>query len=62
MEKKTDHPEQGKIDKTSAPIAAAALGIGSLALIPSLLILFVLAAVSFYGVRFVWQLVQILAS
>lgn len=60
MKEQTDLAQQKKPDITSAPIATVAFGLGVLGLIPSLLILFILCAVSFHGVRFVWRLLQLL--
>jgi hypothetical protein len=49
-------------DAAATPIAVAAFGLGALGLIPALLVLAVLASVSIVGVRFAWQLLQILLS
>lgn len=62
MTSSTDPTEPIEADKTSAPIALAAVGLGVLALLPSLLLLAILAGVSFVGLRFMWQLLHLMLS
>jgi hypothetical protein len=55
-------PNKEKPSIKSALIGLTAISFGSLALIPCLLGLFIVGAVAWYGIRFLWQLFQLLAT